>query len=159
MADISDASASAKTKLLTKYTLNIAMNIETLEGYQKHTQDLIDFLKEAKEMASTDYYVDRFIEIARNGLIYLISEIEPNNELARIMLANSINIECRVDQSELLINAGSVILNIINNQKALVDNALNVECYTDKSEFLIDAGSSVFKTTNKQLKCATKTST
>lgn len=90
------------------------MNFELLEAHQRHTKTIIDLLSESKELASEDYDCDALLDIARNGLNYIVSKIQSNNELAKALIQDSSTIECHIDQSEFLINAASAVMNIIN---------------------------------------------
>lgn len=91
------------------------MNFEILKAHQRHTKTIIDLLGETKDLASNDSYdCDALLDIARNGLNHIVSEVQPNNELAKALIQDSQTICCGIDQSEFLINAASAVLNIIN---------------------------------------------
>ncbi|MBE9212966.1 hypothetical protein IQ247_09755 [Plectonema cf. radiosum LEGE 06105] len=90
------------------------MNFESLKAYQRHAKTIIGLLNESKDLASEDYDCDALLDISRDGLNHIVSEVQPNNELAKALIQDSSSIECHIDQSEFLINAASAVLNIIN---------------------------------------------
>ncbi|NJN13052.1 MAG: hypothetical protein HC815_36070 [Richelia sp. RM1_1_1] len=87
------------------------MNFELLNAHQRHTKTIIDFLYEIKEV---DYNCITFLDVVRDGLNHIVSEIQPNNELAKALIQDSSTIGCHIAQSEFLINAASAVFNIIN---------------------------------------------
>ncbi len=99
------------------------MMTELLKAYQRHTQTLINLLNESKDLASSDYDCDALLSIARDGLNHIVTEVQPDNVLAKAMIQDSSSIECHIDQSEFLINAASAVLNVINAEF----DALNTE--------------------------------
>lgn len=90
------------------------MNLGLLRAHQRHIKTLIDVLGEAKELAEEEYDTDRLLDGVRGSLNYIVSEVQPNNELAKALIQDSSTIDCHIDQSEFLINAASAVLNIIN---------------------------------------------
>lgn len=90
------------------------MMTELLRAYQRHTKTLIDILTEAKELASQDYDANGLLDTVRDGLSSIVSEIQPSNVLAAVMIQDASSIECGIDQSEFLGNVAAAILNVIN---------------------------------------------
>lgn len=87
---------------------------EVLKAHQRHTKTLIDLLNEAKALASEQCDCTVLLDVARDGLSHVVSEIESTNLLAKALIQDSSTIECHIDQSEFLINAASAVLNILN---------------------------------------------
>lgn len=90
------------------------MMTELLRAYQRHAKTLIDILSEAKELASQDYDAESLLCTVRDGLRYIVSEIQPSNVLAAVMIQDASTIDCNIDQSEFLSNVAAAILNVIN---------------------------------------------
>ncbi|NJL79481.1 MAG: hypothetical protein HC836_42210 [Richelia sp. RM2_1_2] len=90
------------------------MMTELLRAYQRHTKTLIDILNEAKELASQDYDAESLLCTVRDGLRYIVSEIQPSNVLSIAMIQDTSSIECNIDQSEFLTNVAAAVLNVIN---------------------------------------------
>ncbi|MEO0839068.1 MAG: hypothetical protein AAFS12_00170 [Cyanobacteria bacterium J06632_19] len=94
-----------------------AANKEVLAAYKAHATDILDFLKEAKAQADSGCDPEGILEIAQQGLLSLLKQVEPSNELAIALIQDASKIDCRYDRSEFLIVAAVRIITQIENQR------------------------------------------
>ncbi len=63
-----------------------------------------------------DCDVEKLLATVRGGLTDIVKAIEPDNQLAIAMIGDTVNIDCKIDQSEFLGGAAAAIFNTINDQ-------------------------------------------
>jgi hypothetical protein len=97
------------------------MTPELLKSYQQHAQTLLDLTEEIKTIAE-DCDVEQLLGTVRGGLTDIVRAIEPSNELAIAMIADTVNIDCEIDQSEFLGNVAAAVFNVIKSQLEVATN-------------------------------------
>lgn len=97
------------------------MTPELLKSYQQHAHTLLDLTEEIKTIAE-DCNVEQLLGTVRGGLTDIVRAIEPNNELAIAMIADTVNIDCEIDQSEFLGNVAAAVFNVIKGQLEVATN-------------------------------------
>lgn len=97
------------------------MTPELLKSYQQHAQTLLDLTEEIKAIAE-DCNVEQLLGTVRGGLTDIVRAIEPQNELAIAMIADTVNIDCEIDQSEFLGNVAAAVFNVIKGQLEVTTN-------------------------------------
>ena len=91
------------------------MTQELLKAYQQHAHTLLDLTEEVKSIAE-DSDVEEMLGTVRGGLTNIVRAIEPGNELAIAMIADTTNIDCEIDQSEFLGNVAAAVFNTIKER-------------------------------------------
>ena len=91
------------------------MTQELLKAYQQHAHTLLDLTEEVKSIAE-DNDCEELLGTIRGGLTNIVRAIEPGNELAIAMIADTTNIDCEIDQSEFLGNVAAAVFNTIKER-------------------------------------------
>lgn len=90
---------------------------DLLRAYHRHASDVLDQLEAIKELdADGDFDIDRLLCVSKDSLTYLISAIEPGNNLAIALVNDADTIDCRIDRTEFLLNAASAVVNQLSDQ-------------------------------------------